>query len=230
MSIGQAFNYLTLADDASELHAGPAGIAVLSLPLAGLFIGLALMLVNRAAESYLASEILGFFLLTILIVATAGRHLSGLEKTFSRAANASATSTNGRPLAGLLAVLLVVMFKAHAIALAGEIRAFSLLLTPLLARWSLLLFLYGAVPARANGAYIARGVKPWHLIAASVGSLGCGFLVAGEQALWIALALSLLALAARSYAQYREDGVSLAHCGAVIEIGEALSFTLFASL
>jgi hypothetical protein len=129
-----------------------------------------------------------------------------------------------------LAVLLVVMFKAHAIALAGEIRAFSLLLTPLLARWSLLLFLYGATPARANGAYIARAVKPWHLVAATVATVGCAFLIAGEQALWIALALSLLALAGRSYVQYRGDGVSLAHCGALIEVGEALSFTLFASL
>jgi hypothetical protein len=44
------------------------------------------------------------------------------------------------------------------------------------------------------------------------------------------LCLSLFALLARGYLHRREGGISLANCGALIELSETLSFTLFASL
>jgi cobalamin synthase len=231
MTIVQAFNFLTLSGDEREFYAGPAGVGVLALPLAGMVIGVALMFLNRAAESYLASEILGALLLTVLIIATAGRHLSGLEKTFARPQASLPRPAGDWPLAGVLAVILVMMFKAHSIALSGESRSFTLLLTPLLARWSLLLFLFGSTASADDGAaQLAQRVRPWHLILASVATVGFTFLIAGHHGLWIALLLSILALAARSYFHYHEGGISLAGGGALIEIGEALSFTLFASI
>ncbi len=233
MSMRATFNFLTLAESTNEFDAGPAGVGILGLPLAGLLLGLVLVVVNRAIESYLASEVLAVLLVTILILATGGHHLAGVQKTFGvwPRTDSLASAAEPWPFYGPLAVLLVVLFKTHSIEVIGESRAFSLLLTPLLARWALVLFLFGSTPLVDDaGARIAESVRSWHVILVSVATLGFALLVANTQALWVALSLSLLALLARSYLHRRQGGISLANAGALIEVNEALSLTLFASL
>jgi cobalamin synthase len=233
MTIATAFKFLTLADSTDEFDVGPAGLGILCLPLAGLLLGVILVLVNRALESYVASEVLAVLLLTILIIATGGHHLVGVQKTFSAWGKIDPTPNSSARWAvyGVLAVLLVVLFKTHSIEVIGESRGLSVLLTPLLARWSVLLFLFGSTPlADDAGAWIAGRVRSWHLLAASVATLGLAFFIANTQALWVALALSVTALLARGYLHRRQRGVSLANCGALIEVNEALGLTLFASL
>jgi adenosylcobinamide-GDP ribazoletransferase len=227
-----AFKFLTLAEDADNFYLGPANLAVLCWPLAGLALGFLLVLVNRAVEPYVPTEILALLLVTVLVLATAGHHLAGMQKTFNMLAekNALVNSSEGWPIYGLLAVLLVVLFKTHAVAAIGESRALSLILAPLMARWSLIVFLFGNVPDDITGARITGAVRSWHLITASVASLGFALYFAGARALWVALPLSLIALVARSYLHRRQGGVSVANCGALIEVSEALGFTLFASL
>jgi len=228
-----AFRFLTLAGDASKPDARPAGLGVLCFPLAGLLFGLILVLVNRVVAPYLSTEILALVLLLILILATGAHHLAGTQETFNTLPKTTSltNSVDHSHIYGLLAVLLVVFFQIHSIEAIGEIRAFSLLLTPLLARWSLVLFLFGSTTVADDVVRrIADNMRSWHLVAATVMSLGFGFFIAGVLALWVALCLSLFALLARSYLHRREGGISLANCGALIEISEALSFTLFASL
>jgi hypothetical protein len=131
----------------------------------------------------------------------------------------------------MLVVLLIVLFKSRAIEVAGEGRTLALLVTPLLARWSLVLFLFGSTPcASGAGARIANRVRSWHVVVVSVASLGFAFFVAGERALWMALCVSVLALLARGCLHRCQGGISLANCGAIIECNEALGLTLFASL
>jgi cobalamin synthase len=233
MTIRATFKFLTLADGSEQFDTGPAGLGVLSIPLVGLLLGLVLVIINRAMESYLASEVLAVLLLAMSILATGAHHLAGLRKTLNTLAKEEPPSSSPEswPIYGLLAVLLVVLFKTHSIEVIGESRTVSLLLTPLLARWTLVLFLFGSTPLPDDaGARIAESVRVWHLIVASVASLGFAFFIASEQALWVGLSVSLLALAARSYLHHRQGGVSLANCGALIEVNEALALTLFASL
>jgi len=228
-----AFRFLTLAGDASKPDVRRAGLAVLCFPLAGLFLGLVLVVVNRVVAPYLSTEILALVLPMILILATGAHHLAGTQETFNTLPKTTAptNSVDHSHIYGLLAVLLVIFFKIHSIEAIGENRAFSLLLTPLLARWSLVLFLFGSTTVADDVVRrIADNMRSWHLVAATVMSLGFGFFIAGVLALWVALCLSLFALLARSYLHRREGGISLANCGALIEISEALSFTLFASL
>jgi cobalamin synthase len=172
-------------------------------------------------------------LLLILILTNAGHHLAGTQETFKNLAknNLHTNAVERRHVCGLLAVLLVILFKIHSLEVTGESRAFSLLLTPLFARWSLLLFLFGSGALIGDDAPpIAENIRSWHLLAASVVILGLALFAAGLQALWVALSLSLFALLARAYLLRRAGGISLANCGALIELGEAFSFTLFASL
>jgi adenosylcobinamide-GDP ribazoletransferase len=205
----------------------------ITFPLAGLILGFVLLVVNRLIEPYLPSEILALVLLAINILSTGGRHLAATQETFDRLSRTSApvNTASHRPIHGLVAVLLVVLFKLRSIEVIAESRGLSLLLTPLLARWSLLLFIFGSSSAAANGARrLTDNMRPWHLIVATVMTVGFALFLATSQALWVALCLSLLALFARSYLYRREGGISLASCGALIELTEAVSFTLFASL
>jgi adenosylcobinamide-GDP ribazoletransferase len=222
-----------LAGDGSEVVAGRAGVAIGCFPLAGLILGLVLVLVNRVIAPYLSTEILAVVLLTILILATGGHHLAGTQETFNSLAkkNSRSNPSDHWHVHGLLAVLLVILFKVYSIEVIGESRAFSLLLSPLLARWSLVLFLFGSTAATDDAARrITENVRSWHLTVATVISVGLATFIAGVQALWVALCLSLFALLARGYLHRREGGISLANCGALIELSETLSFTLFASL
>ena len=218
---------------ADEIDAVQSRIGALSFPLVGLALGLLLVIVNRAMEPYVPSEILAVALPAILLLATGGRHLAGTQVVFDSLWKAKPfAGTVQRPQsAGLVAVLLIVLFKIQSIEIIGESRALSLLLTPLLARWSLVLFLFGSTSAvDIPGQRIAENVRPWHLIAATVISLVIAQLIAGKQALWVSLCLSIFALLARNYLNRRAGGISPASCGALIELSEALSFALFASL
>jgi cobalamin synthase len=233
LSAREAFRFLTLTDSPGELDFGRAGLGILCLPLAGLLLGLVLVVVNRVIEPYLSSEILAVVLVAILVLATGGHFLAGTQTTFDTLPRNSADMNSRGHLCiyGLLAVLLVILLKIRSIEVIGENRGASLLLTPLLARWSLVLFLFGSTAADDDASRrIVENVRSWHLLVTSVITLGFTLFIAGAQALWVALFLSLFALLARMYLHRREGGISLANCGAVVELGEALGFTFFASL
>ncbi|MDH3445254.1 MAG: adenosylcobinamide-GDP ribazoletransferase [Deltaproteobacteria bacterium] len=222
-----------LIGGASEIDAAQSRIGALSFPLVGCVLGLALVIVNRGMEPYLHSEILAVVLLAVLLLANGGRHLAGTQETFDSLWGTKTLAENAgrRHFPGLVAVLLVVLLKVQSIEVIGESRAISLLLTPLLARWSLVIFLFGSTTADNNTSQLlAENVRPWHLMVATVMSLIFALFIAGEQALWVSLCLSIFALLARNYLNRREGGISPASCGALIELSEALSFALFASL
>ncbi|HEX2228967.1 MAG TPA: adenosylcobinamide-GDP ribazoletransferase, partial [Candidatus Binatia bacterium] len=209
MAIARAFKILTLSENVEQFDAGPAGIGIFCLPLMGVVLGVILVGMNLALEPYLASEVLAVLLLTIWIVATAGRHLSGLQQTVATwgRTNTAVDSSDRGAVQGVLAVLIVVLFKSHCLEVIGESRGSSVLLTPLLARWSLLLFLFGSTPLGDDvSARIVGQIRSWHLIAATVASLGLALFFASNHALWVALSLSLLALRARSYLHRRNGG------------------------
>jgi hypothetical protein len=95
----------------------------------------------------------------------------------------------------------------------------------------LLLFLYSSEALDDETARsLVTGVRPWNLLAATVGTVSAALFIAGLEALWIAFSLSVLALLARVFIMRRAGGISFADCGALIEVSEALSFALFASL
>jgi adenosylcobinamide-GDP ribazoletransferase len=227
------FKFLILAGPTEEVPFQRFDFIVLCFPLLGLALGFGLVIINRIAAPYLPTEILAVVLVTLLILATAGHQLAGTQSTFASLPiiQSLESAVDRRHTFGLLAVLLVVIFKIHALAAMGESRASSLLLTPLFARWSLLLFLFSfeAFEDKAARSLVA-GVRPWNLLVASAATVSIALFVAGVPALWVAFSLSLLALLARTFMMRRAIGVSLACCGALIEVSEALGFALFASL
>jgi cobalamin synthase len=77
---------------------------------------------------------------------------------------------------------------------------------------------------------IAAQIKLWHLLAGTLATLALAVYFLGRKGLWIGLAVSLFALLARSLLYRRHGVLTHDHVGAVVELGEALSLILLASL
>ena len=230
-----AFRFLAVGgrfDEAESRHE-PSASAALFFPLVGLIIGLSLAIVNRAFEPHLESELLAVVLTVTMLVITRAVHLDGVLQTFDRLAHGTAFGEPAQPthVQSWLVVLLVVLFKIRAIEVIGDTRTLSLLLTPVLARWSLVIFLYGAAPnAEEFVAAVARKVRGWHLLVTTIVTLAFAVYLVGRTGLWVGLCVSLFALLMRSVLRRLHCAYTYDNLGALIELSETLSLVLFASL
>ena len=230
-----AFKILTLSRrfDLSQLSSQQVSAAVLYFPLVGFFFGLVLVVLNRLLDPYLESEMLGTLLITVLALLTGANHYEGLQNTFDMlSANLGLGEPGERRGAfGVLAIVLVVLLKIQALIVTGETRALGLLLTPMFARWSLIIFLYGSASIAIGSARtLVINVRAWQLLLTTAVILSVAAFLIARTALWIGLCLSLFALLGRSYLHWRNGYVSNDNAGAVIELSETLSFVLLASL
>jgi adenosylcobinamide-GDP ribazoletransferase len=233
-SLWAALKYLTIIGRFSVLQPTPAriGQGVIYFPIVGLAFGVLLGLLNYGLGLYLASEILSIFLVAVLLVATGARHLDGTKKTFdAMALRDSYSEPQDHDSWGIAAVVLVILFKTGAIDVMDERLTLSLLLTPVVARWTVVVFMYGFHDAFEQPArVIAENVKFWHLLAATVLTLGMAVYLLGRKGLWLGLALSVFALVSRSVLYRRRAALDHDNLGAMIELSEVLALILMASL
>jgi len=233
-SLIAAIKYLTIWGriNTTKPTAEAIGSAVIYFPLVGFALGLLLALIHYGLGLYLDSEILIVFLVAILLLATGGVHLEGTRNTFATLCAEPTVDTRPQDnLWGFVAIVFVILFKTGAINVIDDKLTLSLLLTPVLARWALVLFIYGyhdrceETPRR-----IAENVRFWHLLVTTVAILGLAFYLLGRKGLWIGLALSIVTLLARSLLHRCRAVLTHDDFGAVIELGEMLSLILLASL
>ena len=230
-----AINFLTVLGRFSDDSFGPerVGRGALYFPFVGLLLGASLAIINRFFEPYLESEILGVALITILILFTGAIHLEQTWRIFTATAKADAARQTGAEihLYGFLVVMLIVLFKIRSVEVIGELRKVALILTPVLARWALVIFLYGSNASMEDLTQrISKNIRAWYLLFTSVGTLAITVFLMGNKGLWIALAVSLIALVLRTYLGRSSRALALSHCGALIELTETLSLILFATL
>jgi hypothetical protein len=76
----------------------------------------------------------------------------------------------------------------------------------------------------------AEQVKFWHLMITTLGTLALGFYGLSRRGFWIALALSIFVLSARSLLCRLRANLTSHDLGTIIELGETLSLILLASL
>lgn len=233
-SLIAAIKYLTIWGriNTTKPTAEAIGSAAIYFPLVGFVLGLLLALLHYGLGLYLDSAILSVFLVAVLLLATGGVHLEGTRNTF--AALCAEPTADTRPqdnLCGFVAIVFLILFKTAAIDVLDDKLTLSLLLTPVLARWALVLFIYGyhdrceETPRR-----IAENVRFWHLLVTTVAILGLAFYLLGRKGLWIGLALSIVTLLVRSLLHRRHAVLTHDNFGAVIELGEMLSLILLALL
>jgi adenosylcobinamide-GDP ribazoletransferase len=226
-----AFKFLTRPGRIDQASPRQISALVPYFPLVGVFFGLVLAFLNRLLDPYLESEILATLLVAILALLTGACHFDGLRNTFA------APRRIGLPEGqrandgfGVLAIVLVVLLKVQALIVSGETRGLGLLLTPMFARWSLIVFLYGSdFIAEGSARIIAANVRAWHLVLTTAFVLAFAAFLIGRTALWIGLCLSLFALLGRSHLRWRNGYINDDTIGAMIELSETLSFVLLAS-
>ncbi len=223
--------FLTIAGRFGATPGAPEqiGAAAGYFPIVGAIIGLALILLHRIVEPFLESEIEAAVLVLALILMTAALHLEGTQKTFDQVL--SRKEDNALTVYGIVALILVITLKIRAIEVMGETRNVNLLLSPVIARWALVIFLYGPVWDGEEPAWrIARRVSIWHIVITSLITLALAVYFIGRVGLWVCLCVSLLALLSRSYFHNRRAGFKYDNLGAIVEVSETLGFVLLASL
>jgi len=229
-----AFRFLTILSYLASGQPAPAtvGGGAVYFPLVGLMIGSALVFCNHLLAPYLPPEILTTILITVLIALTGGLHLDGLKRMFATWVREPTRLSGGANDAlGFAAILLVILFKIAAADSMDEKLAVSLLLAPALARWTMVVFLFGfqdqfdEVPRR-----ITERIRLWHLLIGTLATLAMAVYFLGRKGLWIGLVLSLFALLIRSLLYRRHGVLTTDHASAIVELSEALSLILLASL
>ena len=234
-SVVDAFKFLSLASRFDRVRVDPhqLGASIPYFPLVGIVLGLVLVLIHRLLDPRLETEILSLLLVAVLALLTGAIHYEGLQNTFDAlSVKFGGQEPTGRNHAfGILAIIFVVLLKVRALEVTGETRSLGLLLTPLFARWSLIIFLYGSASvAEGVAGILSDNVRAWHLALTTVITLGLAAFLVDRITLWIGLYLSLFALLSRSYLRWRNGYIGSANFGAVVELSETLSFVLFASL
>jgi adenosylcobinamide-GDP ribazoletransferase len=227
-----AFKFLASGGRIDQVNPRQVSASIPYFPLVGIFFGLVLVSLNRLLDPYLESEILATLLIATLALLTGAFPFDGLRNTFDGSSvRTGLGERKGHSAFGILAVVLVVLLKVQALTVTGETRSLGLLLTPMFARWSLVIFLYGSDSiAEGSARSLAENVRAWHLVLTSAVVLSFAAFLIARTALWIGLYLSLFALLGRSYLRWRNGYISDDNVGAMIELSETLSFVLLASL
>jgi adenosylcobinamide-GDP ribazoletransferase len=212
------------------------GPAAIFFPVIGLLLGSILALVNIALEQFASAALSSVALVATLALLTRGLHLDGVADTFDglgagggreRVLHVMQDSHTGA--FGLIAVVLLLFFKIHAIeSIEGE-RWRALLAAPALGRWAMVLLGYRAQAAKPGlGSTLIDQLKSKHFVGATLIAAvftvailrGIGMIVM----LWIAV----LTLAARKFFYRRLGGVTGDTFGAVGELSETSVFVLLA--
>jgi adenosylcobinamide-GDP ribazoletransferase len=234
-SIVAAFKFLTILCRLmrSQPSAAMIGKAAALFPVVGLVLGLILVLLARALQNYVDVEILSTTLVAFLVLATGALHLEGVKKTFDAPGlgQSTAGSESSSSVIGIVAIIFVILFKIKSIDILEEKLTLALLLTPVMARWAILVFIYGSHrQSEGEASIIAANVRFWHVVFTTIASLAPATYLLGRTALWIGFSLSVLALCCRALFHKRTGALTRDNYGVVIEASEALSLVLMASL
>jgi adenosylcobinamide-GDP ribazoletransferase len=233
-----ALRFLTVFPWPKSLTSTPEeiGKSAALFPLVGFCLGLVLVFFSRLLHPYLDSTFLGITLVALMILLTRAFHLDGVGDTFDglgagggpqEALRAMDDSRVG--VFGLVAVVVVLAFKFHALAVLGDWR--GLLLAPVLGRWAMVVLAYDSKAAHAGlGQIMVENVRGWHLFWATLLTLVLIVIFAPRVGLWSALWVSLLTLLSKNYLRRRLGGVTGDTFGAVGELSETLALVIFASV
>ena len=217
---------------------GGIGRSAPLFPVVGLCLGLVLVLVNRLLDQYLSPGIHSTLLVTLLILMTRALHMDGLGDTFDglgakgdRETALKAMQDSCTGIFGLVAVVVVIVFKIRAIEVLGDGRDQALLLAPVMGRWAMVVLAFGSESAREGmGRIMVEHVRGPHVLLATAFTLLLIIPLAGRTGLLIALSISLFTLISSRVLHRRLGGVTGDSFGAVGEISETTAFVILASV
>jgi adenosylcobinamide-GDP ribazoletransferase len=217
-------------------YADELGRATIFFPVIGFLLGLTLVLVNVLLKSFASPVLSSLALVTILVLLTRGLHLDGLGDTFDglgaggdRERMLRVMDDSHTGAFGVIAIVLLLFFKIHAIESIDGERWRALLAAPILSRWAMVLLAHRSKAAKAGlASTMIDHLSTTHVLLATFVTLllvaailrGTGFLVMA----WV----GIFTLASKNYFHRRLGGVTGDTFGAVGELSEMSVLVLLA--
>jgi adenosylcobinamide-GDP ribazoletransferase len=212
----------------TERSAGEVGRAAVFFPVIGFLLGVTLIAANWLLASIATSELSSVTLVALLAWLTRGLHLDGLGDTFD---GLGAGGDRERILRvmddshigafGVIAIVLVLFLKIHALASIDVDRWRALLIAPVLGRWAMVLLGYRSKAAKTGlGSTLIDHLGTKHfLFATFISLLLVAAILHGTGIVMMAWA-AIFTLASKIYFHRRLGGVTGDTFGAVGELSE----------
>ena len=141
----------------ADCSADELGRATIFFPVIGFLLGLTLVVVNVSLKSFASPVLSSVALVTLLAWLTRGLHLDGLGDTFDglgaggdREHMLRVMDDSHTGAFGVIAIVLLLFFKIHAIEAIDSERWRALLAAPVLSRWAMVLLGYRSKAAKAG--------------------------------------------------------------------------------
>jgi adenosylcobinamide-GDP ribazoletransferase len=205
------------------------GSSAVFFPVVGILLGLALTLLDSVVATFASPGLTAVLVVTLLAWLTRGLHLDGLGDTFDglgaggdreRVLRIMDDSHSGA--FGLIAIVLVLFLKIHALESIETGRWRALLTAPILARWAMVLLAYRSQPAKPGlGAVFMEHLNGKQVLIATIIALSLAGALSGGAAIALAVWVALLSLVSKSYFHRRLGGVTGDTFGALGELSEA---------
>ena len=205
------------------------GSSAIFFPVVGLLLGVALALLDFFLERFASPGLAAVLVVALLAWLTRGLHLDGLGDTFDglgaggereRVLRIMDDSHSGA--VGLIAIVLVLLLKIHALESIETGRWRALLTAPLLARWAMVLLAYRSQSAKPGlGAAFLEHLNGKHVLIATVVTFIAAGALLGGTAIALVVWVALLSFVSKHYFHRRLGGVTGDTFGALGEVGEA---------
>jgi adenosylcobinamide-GDP ribazoletransferase len=212
------------------------GRSAIFFPVVGLILGLILMLVNFLLLAFASAGLLSVILVTLLAFMTRGLHLDGLGDTFDglgaggdRERVLSVMDDSHIGVFGLIAIVLVLFSKIHALESMDVDRWRALLVAPILGRWAMVLLAYRSTAAKAGlGSNLIDHLQTQHFLLATLLTLLLVAAIFRGNGVVMMAWVAVFTIVSKSYFHRRLDGVTGDVFGAVGELSETSVMVLLA--
>jgi adenosylcobinamide-GDP ribazoletransferase len=202
----------------------------------GLMLGLILVLVNFLLAPFASAGLLSVILVTLLAFMTRGLHFDGVGDTFDglgaggdRDRVLSIMDDSHTGVFGLIAIVLVLFLKIHALESIDVDRWRALLVAPILGRWAMVLLAFRSKAAKAGlGSNLIEHLQTKHFLLATLVTLLLVAAIWRRNGIVMMAWVAVFTTASKSYFHRRLGGVTGDTFGAVGELSETSVMVLLA--
>jgi adenosylcobinamide-GDP ribazoletransferase len=212
------------------------GRSAIFFPVIGLILGALLVVVNFLLAPFASAALLSVILVSLLAFLTRGLHLDGVGDTFDglgaggdRDHVLSVMDDSHIGAFGVIAIVLVLFLKIHALESLDVDRWRVLLIALILGRWAMVLLAFRSRAAKAGlGASLIDHLQTSHLLIATLLTLLLVATIFRGNGIVMMAWVAIFTIASKIYFHRRLGGVTGDTCGAVGELSETSVMVLLA--
>jgi adenosylcobinamide-GDP ribazoletransferase len=233
-----ALQFLTLFPCPTRMDYADAAVgrSAIFFPVIGLILGSLLVVVNFLLAPFASAALLSVILVSLLAFFTGGLHLDGVGDTFDGLGAGGDRDHMFRVMDdshigvfGLIAIVLVLFLKIHALEGLDVDRWRVLLVALILGRWAMVLLAYRSKTAKDGlGSRLIEHLKTEHFLIATLLTLLLVAAIFRANGIVMMAWVAVFTVASKSYFHRRLGGVTGDTCGAVGELSETSVMVLLA--